>query len=74
MTLPVWKRSVKVGGRNTSVSMEEEFWNALTHIAKSNGSTIAALVSVIDRDRDAVNLSSACRVYTLRYFRSREQT
>jgi len=56
------KRSVRIAGHLTSVSMEEVFWNALTKIAAERGISMNALVTEIDRTRDG-NLSSALRVY-----------
>jgi len=56
------KRSVRIAGHLTSVSMEEVFWNALTKIADERGMSTNALVTEIDRTRDG-NLSSALRVY-----------
>ena len=56
------KRSVRIAGHLTSVSMEEVFWNALNKIAAERGMSTNALVTEIDRSRDG-NLSSALRVY-----------
>jgi len=56
------KRSVRIAGHLTSVSMEEVFWNALNKIAVQRGMSTNALVTEIDRTRDG-NLSSALRVY-----------
>ena len=35
MKSAVVKRSVLIGGHNTSVSLEDEFWNGLKEIAKT---------------------------------------
>jgi len=59
------KRSVVVEGHATSVSLEAEFWEALTAIARRRGATINQLVAEIDRNREG-NLSSAIRVFILR--------
>jgi len=56
------KRSVRIAGHLTSVSMEEVFWNALNKIAVEREMSTNALVTEIDRARDG-NLSSALRVY-----------
>ena len=56
------KRSVRIAGHLTSVSMEEVFWNALREIASKREISVNALVTEIDRTRDG-NLSSALRVY-----------
>ena len=67
----VMKRSTLVDGHKTSVTLEDEFWNALKEIAVAQNITAAALVSKIDSEREAANLSSAIRVYVLRYYRER---
>ena len=56
------KRSVRIAGHLTSVSMEEVFWKALNKIASGRSMSINALITEIDRTRDG-NLSSALRVY-----------
>ncbi len=58
------KRSVTIAGHRTSLSLEEAFWRALKHQARTEGLSTAALIEKIDRDR-TTNLSSAVRVYLL---------
>ena len=60
----VKKRSVKIAGHTTSVSLEEPFWDALKAIAAAEGVSVNALLARIDRERSG-NLSSAARVYVL---------
>ena len=60
------KRSVKVAGHSTSVSLEDEFWIELKLIADDRGISVAALISEIDQDRKTANLSSALRLSVLR--------
>ena len=67
----VVKRSILLGGRNTSVSLEDEFWSALKEIAAARNMTVSHLVATIDRGRDQVNLSSTLRLFVLRWFRER---
>ena len=62
------RRSVVIDGHRTSVSIEPEFWDALTTIAKTEGRGVNALIAEIDRARDG-NLSSAIRVYVLKALR-----
>ena len=62
------KRSVVIDGHRTSVSIEPEFWDALTALAKSQGRGVNSLIAEIDRARDG-NLSSAIRVYVLKALR-----
>jgi predicted DNA-binding ribbon-helix-helix protein len=59
------KHSLDIAGHQTSVTLEDEFWNALRDIAKSQGRSQNSLVAEIDADRDG-NLSSAIRVYVLK--------
>lgn len=58
------KRSVRIAGHATSVSLEEEFWSALKEIAKSKGQSLNALITELDDSRSG-NLSSSLRVYVL---------
>jgi predicted DNA-binding ribbon-helix-helix protein len=60
----VVKRSVSIAGHTTSVSLEEPFWSALRVIAKTEGRSLAALITDID-ERRGTNLSSALRLYVL---------
>lgn len=62
------KRSVLVGNRKTSISLEDEFWEPLTQIARLRGLSVSDLILQIDeRPRDG-GLSSACRAFVLRYY------
>ena len=72
---PGWalrKRSVRIAGHRTSLSLEAAFWDALKAIAAGRGSSVAALIAEIDERRaaagGAVNLSSAARVFVLEQF------
>ena len=66
----VGKRSMIVNGRDSSVSIEGAFWNALKEIAVAQNISANALVSKIDSERDATaNLSSAIRVYVVERYR-----
>lgn len=58
------KRSVLIAGHPTSVSLEEEFWDALKAEAATRGISVNALIEEIDAGR-AGNLSSAIRVFVL---------
>ena len=60
------KRSITIRGHRTSLSLENEFWEQLQAVAKSEAITVAALISRIDGAREDRNLSSAIRVYLLR--------
>ena len=59
------KRSVKVAGHSTSVSLEDEFWVEIKAIANERGISLAALIAEIDQNRTTANLSSALRLAVL---------
>jgi predicted DNA-binding ribbon-helix-helix protein len=59
------KRSVKLAGHSTSVSVEDEFWDALKALATAQKITTSDLLTRIDADRPG-NLSSAIRLYVLK--------
>jgi predicted DNA-binding ribbon-helix-helix protein len=64
----VVKRSISIKGRKTSVSLEDQFWEALKEIAKERGTTFAGLVMSIKAERSKDNLSSAIRLFVLRHY------
>jgi|TARA_B110000116_G_C16609986_1_gene478938 predicted DNA-binding ribbon-helix-helix protein len=66
------KRSVSITGHPTSVSLEQEFWDALKDIAKSHGQSVQDLVSTVDKTRDG-GLSSALRVYVLQSMQNNQR-
>jgi predicted DNA-binding ribbon-helix-helix protein len=63
------KRSITIQGHRTSISLEPEFWAELNAIAVAEKLSLAELVSRIDRERGARNLSSAARVFILKRLR-----
>jgi predicted DNA-binding ribbon-helix-helix protein len=65
----ILKRSVVVGGRKTSVSLEDLFWKSLREIASGGDMTLSALLAAIDSKRDHGNLSSAIRLFVLNFYR-----
>ncbi|MBI4030250.1 MAG: ribbon-helix-helix domain-containing protein [Proteobacteria bacterium] len=60
------KRSVKIAGHATSITMEDEFWDTLKSIAQKQSRPLAALITEIDAARGERNLSSAARIYVLK--------
>ncbi len=70
MNSPVAKRSVILAGARTSISLEEEFWVGLRDIADRRSISLSEILGEIDRERQKSNLSSATRVYVLRFFRT----
>ncbi len=68
-TRPV-KRSLTLKGHRTSVSLEEEFWQAFRAIAQEKGLPINVLAAEIDVARDPeTGLASAIRVFILNWYR-----
>ncbi len=63
------KRSLSIAGHPTSVSLEDEFWEALVEIARERGMSVATLVEQIDAGRAGGGLSSACRLHVLAHYR-----
>jgi predicted DNA-binding ribbon-helix-helix protein len=59
------KRSLTIAGHRTSLSLEQEFWDALKQVAEGERKSIATLVAEIDEGRGTRNLSSAIRVWIL---------
>jgi len=61
------KRSLTLRGHRTSVSLEDEFWQAFRDIARTRGVPINALAAEIDEARDTdTGLASAIRLFVLR--------
>ena len=62
------KRSVKIAGHKTSISLEPVFWDLLKTHAEAEGRSINQLVEEIDRKRSG-NLSSAILVFLVERLR-----
>ncbi len=58
------KHSILLDGHQTSVTLEDAFWDELVAIAKARGVSINKLATEIDHAR-TTNLSSALRVFVL---------
>lgn len=68
------KRSITIAGHRTSISLEDEFWRALSDIAAARGASPAAMAAEIDKTRPAgTNLSAAIRLFVLAWYRSRRK-
>jgi predicted DNA-binding ribbon-helix-helix protein len=61
---------IVIAGHKTSVSLEDQFWDALREIATAQGTAVGPLVSTIDGDRQHNNLSSAIRLFVLDHYRA----
>lgn len=67
------KRSVTLQGHHTSITLEDEFWDALKSIAATRAMSVAALIDQIDEDRLQTTdggLSGAIRIYVLKYYQA----
>ncbi|HSD92195.1 MAG TPA: ribbon-helix-helix domain-containing protein [Methyloceanibacter sp.] len=70
MTRPKNKRSLTIARHRTSVSLEDEFWEALGAFARADRKSVAELVGEIDQSRGGrpgreLGLSAAIRLYVL---------
>ena len=63
------KRSAYIDGHKTSISLENEFWDALREIACQKTLSTSALIATIAKSKNRNNLSSAIRVFVLNHFR-----
>lgn len=64
------KHSLTLRGHRTSVSLEDEFWQAFREIATDEGRPINALAAEIDVERGTdMGLASAIRLFVLRRLR-----
>jgi predicted DNA-binding ribbon-helix-helix protein len=61
------KISISLSGHQTSISLEQEFFDVLQHIAKTRNISIASIIKNIDENRDPEsNLSSEIRIWILK--------
>ncbi|MDF1855495.1 ribbon-helix-helix domain-containing protein [Pseudooceanicola sp.] len=69
MSAPI-KRSLTLHGHRTSVSLEDEFWQAFREIAETEAKGLNALAAEIDAARDLdTGLATAIRLFVLRHYR-----
>lgn len=70
------KHSMRINGHRTSIALEQEFWDAVSAIAKTRGLTRPKLIDEIDLAREQnpldPSLASAIRVFVLRHYRREE--
>ena len=65
------KRSLKIGGRETSVRLEDALWKELRALADERDVSLSDLVKSIDIKRKRSNLSEAIRLFVSSYRRKR---
>jgi predicted DNA-binding ribbon-helix-helix protein len=70
MNSTVKKRSIVIGGRKTSISLEDVFWASLQQVARGRQVTRSDLIASLDAARENSNLSSAIRVFVLDHYRA----
>ena len=78
MARPRNKRSLTIARHRTSISLEDEFWQALSEIAREEGKSVAGLVGEIDKGRGEAgraeaSLSAAIRLYVLERVKGRRE-
>ncbi|WP_430464545.1 ribbon-helix-helix domain-containing protein [Tabrizicola sp.] len=72
MTARPVKHSLTLKGHRTSVSLEDEFWDAFQRLARQRGLSINELAAEVDAGRSGdVGLASAIRVFVLRALTAR---
>jgi predicted DNA-binding ribbon-helix-helix protein len=64
------KRSLTIAGHRTSISLEDDFWDALKIVAKARGQSLPEVISKIDAGRGQCGLSSAIRSVILAHYRN----
>jgi predicted DNA-binding ribbon-helix-helix protein len=68
MTRPA-KHSLTLHGHRTSISLEQEFWEAFRQIAADRGVPLNQLAAEIDDARKGdAGLASAIRVFVLKHY------
>jgi predicted DNA-binding ribbon-helix-helix protein len=66
---PVRKRSAKIGRHQTSISVEDEFWEGLKEVARERELPLNTLITDIHKRRQHANLSSVIRLFVLDHYR-----
>jgi predicted DNA-binding ribbon-helix-helix protein len=69
MKSSVVKHAITINGHETSITLEDAFWNSLKEIAHCRRVTLSKLLAKIDETRQG-NLSSAIRVFVLEHIRN----
>ncbi len=64
------KRSLTITGHRTSISLEDDFWDALKDMANAQGHSVPDAIAAIDARRGTCGLSSAIRCALLDFYRN----
>ncbi len=67
------RRSFRIAGHQTSLSMERAFWDEFRRLAQADGRSMTDLIAEIDVQRTA-GLSRAVRVYILKRLQAAART
>jgi predicted DNA-binding ribbon-helix-helix protein len=70
MNSTVKKRPIVIGRRQTSISLEDDFWTSLQQIPHGRQVTRPDLIASLDAARGNSNLSSTIRVFILDHYRA----
>lgn len=65
------KKSIKIFGHATSVSLEPEFWEVLQNIAHQKKISLTTLIANLDQNQSGSlkqNLASRLRLFVLSYY------
>lgn len=65
------KRSLTIAGHRTSISLEDDFWDALQEMGKARDRSVPELIAEIDAGRGSSGLSSAVRSNILSFYRNK---
>jgi len=68
------KRSLTIAGHRTSISLEDDFWDALKDMSKTKGKSLPVLIAEIDAGRGPHGLSSAIRSAILAFYQAQTDT
>ena len=63
------KRSITINKHRTSLSLENEFWEAIKIVSRIKNCSIESLITNIDLNRKT-SLASSTRVFLLQFFRN----
>ena len=63
------RQSIRLGGRTTTVTLENAFWLGLKEIARRRRIKVSDLVREIDAKREHSNFSSELRLFVLEFYR-----
>lgn len=64
------KHSVTINGHRTSITLEQVFWESFKEIAAAQSKSITTIIAELDANQPE-NLSSAIRIYILRFYKDK---